>query len=69
MQAWWYFYEGCVVQQAVNVTEMQQTKVTGKESQTCPQGTIGGLTYGNDTDPAFRSTGNIVGPCGSSYVL
>lgn len=57
------------MQQAVNVTE---TKVNGKvqgESEQCPQGTIGGLTYGNDTNPAFRSTGNIVGPCGGSYVL
>jgi len=69
VQAWWYFYEGCVVQQAVNVTE---TRVNGNvqgESEQCPQGTIEGLTYGNDTNPAFRSTGNIVGPCGGSYVL
>jgi len=69
VQAWWYFYQGCVVQQAVNVTE---TKVKGKvqgRSEQCPQGTIGGLEYGNNTNPAFRSTGNIVGPCGSAYTL
>lgn len=69
MQAWWYFYEGCVVQQAVNVTESDGNVGGNGESEQCPQGVIEGLTYGNDTDPAFRSTGNIVGPCGMSYIL
>ena len=30
-------------------------------------GLLAGLTYGPDVDPAFRSTGNIAGPCGWSY--
>lgn len=33
----------------------------------CPQGTVEGLIYSNDTDPAFRSTGNFAGPCGQVY--
>ena len=36
-------------------------------SNTCPNGVISGLVYGPDVNPAFRSTGNIVGPCGSAY--
>jgi len=64
VQAWWYFYEGCVVQQAVEVDNVGEEEEVNAQ---CPQGTIEGLSYGNDTDPAFRSTGNIVGPCGASY--
>lgn len=64
VQAWWYSYEGCVVQQAVNVT----ATTGGKDvSKTCPQGKIEGLTYGNDSSPAFHSTGNIIGGCGVGY--
>lgn len=41
---------------------------TGKGvSSSCPAGTFGGLTYGPDVNPAFRSTGNIAGPCGVGY--
>lgn len=64
MQAYWYSYEGCVVSQATNTTG----KGTGKGvSAVCPVGTLAGLTYGPDVQPAFRSTGNIVGPCGVGY--
>ncbi|KAF6218114.1 hypothetical protein HO133_006072 [Letharia lupina] len=62
IQAYWYFYEGCVVDQA--------TTVTGSGdgiSTVCPQGTVEGLTYSNDTNPAFRSTGDFAGPCGQTY--
>ncbi|KAI0009403.1 hypothetical protein F4779DRAFT_582735 [Xylariaceae sp. FL0662B] len=63
VQAYWYFYEGCVVSQATNLTAG-----TGEHtSSTCPVGTFQGLTYGPDVAPAFRSTGNIAGPCGQSY--
>lgn len=62
VNAFWYFYEGCVVQQA--------TAAAGNgigNSTQCPSGQLVGLTYTNDTAPAFRSTGNIAGPCGVSY--
>ena len=36
-------------------------------STTCPQGTVEGLVYSNDTNPAFRSTGDFAGPCGQTY--
>ena len=36
-------------------------------SSVCPNGAIGGLTYGPDSNPPFRSTGDIAGPCGQSY--
>ena len=36
-------------------------------STTCPQGTVEGLTYSNDANPAFRSTGDFAGPCGQTY--
>jgi len=62
VNAFWYSYEGCVVQQAVNVTG----NGVGLSAQ-CPGGQLKGLTYSNDTAPAFRSTGNIAGPCGVSY--
>jgi len=54
------------VQQAVDVVVAENGEEEGVNAQ-CPQGQIEGLAYGNDTDPAFRSTGNIVGPCGVSY--
>jgi len=57
------------VQQAVNVTETKVKSMVQGASEQCPQGTVGGLMYGNNTNPAFRSTGNIVGPCGSAYTL
>lgn len=50
------------MQTAVNVTAG-----SGKGSKTCPQGKIEGLTYGNDSSPAFHSTGNIIGGCGTAY--
>lgn len=66
IQAYWYSYEGCVVSQATN------SSLTGSASgehvgKTCPAGTFKGLTYEQDTNPAFRSTGNIAGPCGQTY--
>ncbi|KAI9820646.1 MAG: hypothetical protein M1827_005015 [Pycnora praestabilis] len=63
IQAFYYFYEGCVVQHALSPTG------TGVgESAACPNGVISGLTYGPDgTTPPFRSTGDIAGPCGSGY--
>ncbi|KAI1078150.1 hypothetical protein F5B20DRAFT_244924 [Whalleya microplaca] len=63
VQAYWYFYEGCVISQATNLTAGTGEHV----SSTCPVGTFEGLTYGPDVAPAFRSTGNIAGPCGQSY--
>ncbi|KAI2631520.1 hypothetical protein GGS26DRAFT_591392 [Hypomontagnella submonticulosa] len=63
VQAWWYFYEGCVVSVATNLT----AGTGSNESPACPRGTFSGLTYGPDKDPAFRSTGNIAGPCGEGY--
>ena len=36
-------------------------------TSTCPSGVIAGLVYGPDVAPAFRSSGNIAGPCGSAY--
>lgn len=54
-----------MVQQAVNVTSVDEKT----ESEVCPSGVVEGLSYGNDSDPAFHSTGNIVGPCGGAYVL
>ncbi|KAI0379479.1 hypothetical protein F5Y04DRAFT_129367 [Hypomontagnella monticulosa] len=63
VQAWWYFYEGCVVSVATNLTG----RTGSNASPACPGGTFAGLTYGPDVDPAFRSTGNIAGPCGEEY--
>jgi hypothetical protein len=34
----------------------------------CPAGVFAGLSYGPDVKPAFRSTGNIAGPCGEAYM-
>ncbi|KAL8714993.1 MAG: hypothetical protein Q9225_006446 [Loekoesia sp. 1 TL-2023] len=62
IQAWYYFYQGCVVQQATEVTG------TGaRVSDVCPNGKIAGLTYNPDMNPPFRSTGDIAGPCGQTY--
>lgn len=62
IQAFYYFYEGCVIQQAqtVNGTGIGVNDV-------CPNGKIDGLTYNPDTTPPFRSTGDIAGPCGVQY--
>ncbi|MCJ1366219.1 hypothetical protein MMC16_005345 [Acarospora aff. strigata] len=62
IQAFFYSYQGCVVQQGVGVIGTGQG-VSGS----CPNGKIEGLVYGPDVMPAFRSTGNIVGPCGVAY--
>ncbi|CAF9934624.1 MAG: hypothetical protein HETSPECPRED_009295 [Heterodermia speciosa] len=62
IQAYYYFYEGCVIQQATSVN------ATGEGiSNSCPNGQISGLTYSDDTSPPFRSTGTIAGPCGQVY--
>ena len=63
VQAYWYSYQGCVVSQATNTAAGSGEHV----SPACPRGLLAGLTYGPDVDPAFRSTGNIAGPCGWSY--
>ena len=63
VQAYWYSYQGCVVSRAA-----RPGAGTGEHaSPACPAGLLAGLTYGPDVDPAFRSTGNIAGPCGSLY--
>ena len=62
IQAYYYFYEGCVIQQGTNVNGTARGI-----SDSCPSGQITGLTYGNDTNPPFRSTGSIAGPCGQIY--
>ena len=36
-------------------------------SDVCPNGNIPGLTYSPDMNPPFRSTGDIAGPCGTTY--
>ena len=62
VQAWWYSYQGCVVQQAISI------EGTGQGiSEVCPSGKISALRYGPDTSPPFRSTGSIAGPCGVEY--
>lgn len=41
---------------------------TGKGvSAVCPAGTFVGLVYLPDSNPPFRSTGDIAGPCGVAY--
>lgn len=66
IQAYWYSYEGCVVSLATNSS--LAGSASGKQVSTaCPAGIFNGLTYEQDTDPAFRSTGNIAGPCGQTY--
>ncbi|KAL8849158.1 MAG: hypothetical protein Q9221_005835 [Calogaya cf. arnoldii] len=62
LQAFYYEYQGCVVQQPTEIIG------TGPGVSTvCPNGQIAGLTYNRDTNPPFRSTGNIAGPCGQTY--
>ncbi|KAL8834748.1 MAG: hypothetical protein Q9170_003625 [Blastenia crenularia] len=62
IQAFYYSYEGCVVSQATEVMG------TGPGiSNVCPNGKFAGLTYSPDTNPPFRSTGDIAGPCGTTY--
>ncbi|KAI4239596.1 MAG: hypothetical protein LQ349_000270 [Xanthoria aureola] len=62
LQAFYYSYQGCVVQQPTEIVG------TGPGvSSVCPNGQIAGLTYNRDTNPPFRSTGNIAGPCGQTY--
>lgn len=63
VQAWWYFYEGCVVSQATNYVEVTDEGI----SNVCPGGKFADLTYVPDYDPAFHSTGDIAGPCGVRY--
>ncbi|KAG7008606.1 hypothetical protein G7Y79_00005g017470 [Physcia stellaris] len=62
IQAYYFFYEGCVVQQGTNVTGTSEGI-----GSICPNGKISGLTYNPDTAPPFRSTGTIAGPCGQTY--
>ncbi|RAO68123.1 uncharacterized protein BHQ10_004135 [Talaromyces amestolkiae] len=66
IQAYWYSYEGCVVSLATN-SSLAGSASGEQVSTACPAGIFNGLTYEQDTDPAFRSTGNIVGPCGQTY--
>ena len=61
--AWWYIYEGCVVSQATNLTSATGSGI----SNSCPAGSFEGLSYVPDFDPPFASTGDIAGPCGTSY--
>ena len=63
VQAYWYFYQGCVVSQATVLGSANGVQ----SSSTCPSGLLGALTYAKDTNPAFRSTGNFAGPCGVEY--
>lgn len=68
--AYWYSYEGCVVNQGVVLNGLigNGVPLTGEgKSTTCPYGTVEGLVYTPNTDAAFRSTGNFAGPCGQSY--
>ncbi|KAI4236864.1 MAG: hypothetical protein L6R40_006054 [Gallowayella cf. fulva] len=62
LNAFFYGYQGCVVQQPTEVIG------TGPGvSEVCPNGQIAGLTYARDTTPPFRSQGQIAGPCGQTY--
>ncbi|KAL8677472.1 MAG: hypothetical protein Q9186_006113 [Xanthomendoza sp. 1 TL-2023] len=62
INAFFYGYQGCVVQQPSEVIG------TGPGiSAVCPNGQIAGLTYSRDTAPPFRSQGDIAGPCGQTY--
>lgn len=63
VQAFWYFYEGCVVSQVSGAANGDGQSVSG----VCPAGRIQGLTYGPDNGGPFRSTGDIAGPCGQAY--
>ena len=61
VQAWYYFYEGCVVGQADAVGNGVGI------NDVCPTGQFQGLTYRNDSGADFRSTGDFAGPCGMTY--
>ncbi|KAL8637284.1 MAG: hypothetical protein Q9228_005426 [Teloschistes exilis] len=63
INAYYYSYQGCVYSQATNLTSASGQ---GKDA-TCPAGYFKDLTYVPDTKPAFRSQGNIAGPCGQTY--
>ncbi|KAL8665213.1 MAG: hypothetical protein Q9202_002435 [Teloschistes flavicans] len=63
INAYYYSYQGCVVSQATNLTSASGQGVDA----TCPAGYFKGLTYLPDTQPAFRSQGNLAGPCGQTY--
>ena len=63
INAYFYFYEGCVVDTATPVAGSGQ----GINS-VCPSGTVSSLTYEPDvTCYPFRSTGDMAGPCGRQY--
>jgi len=64
VNAWWYFYQGCVVQQAA--PNDAQGSGVGVSAQ-CPAGQLKGLEYVRDENPPFRSAGSIAGPCGVAY--
>lgn len=66
IQAYWYSYEGCVVSLATN-SSLAGSASGEQVSTACPAGVFNGLAYEQDTNPAFRSTGNIAGPCGQTY--
>jgi hypothetical protein len=55
-----------VVSQATNAS-IPHSASGDDTSRVCPAGTFTGLSYSNDTNPAFRSSGNIAGPCGQVY--
>lgn len=63
VQAYWYFFEGCVIRQAAAPAAGDGVGV----STVCPVGRLAGLTYARDSSPAFRSTGDLAGPCGVGY--
>lgn len=66
IQAYWYSYEGCVVSLATN-SSLAGSASGEQVSTACPAGIFNGLAYEQDTNPAFRSTGTIAGPCGQTY--
>ncbi|KAL8696719.1 MAG: hypothetical protein Q9201_007515 [Fulgogasparrea decipioides] len=62
LQAFYYSYQGCVVQQPTEVTS------TGPGvSSVCPNGQIAGLIYNPDANADPRGTGDMAGPCGQTY--
>ncbi len=63
IQAYYFSYEGCVISQANPGSVGDGIGI----SSVCPTGQFGGLTYRNDSNPDFRSTGDFAGPCGMTY--
>ncbi|RYP47333.1 hypothetical protein DL768_006584 [Monosporascus sp. mg162] len=63
VQAYWFSYQGCIVNRATNAVAGTGHHMTGS----WPVGTFEGLTYGPDARPVSRSTRNTAGPCGQSY--